>query len=174
MNTAKQTAKTAQDLAHNIAKQIANEPSEILKEAAGQVVGDGVQIPDIQTGTKLQEENQEYHESQDKIKSQRVFGALQKEIEDIRRGDVFKDLQARISQGVDVPIDNYTELSMEQKQVLKAQAEAFRNQSRKNEEAGLTEVPTIHSKPSRRFGAGQKQEAEKERTRIEKPIPPSG
>lgn len=174
MNTAKQTAKTAQDLAHNIAKQIANEPSEILKEAAGQVVGDGVQIPDTQTETKLQEENREYHESQDKIKSQRVFGALQKEIEDIRRGDVFKDLQARISQGVDVPIDNYTELSMEQKQVLKAQAEAFRNQSRKNEEAGLTEVPTTHSKPSRRFGAGQKQEAEKERTRIEKPIPPSG
>ncbi len=174
MNTAKQTTKTVQDLARNAAKQIANEPSEVLKEAVDQIGGTGIQMPDTQTGTKPQEENQEYHENQDKVKSQRVFGALQKEIEDIRRQGIFKDLQASISQGADVPIDNYTELSMEQKQVLKAQAEAFRNQVRKQQEAGLTEVPTIHSKPNRKFGAGQKQEAEKERTRIEKPIPPSG
>ncbi len=174
MNPAKQTAKTAEELARGIARQIANEPSEVLKEAVVQIAGDRVQVPDTQTGTEPRQENQGYDEGQDKVKSQRVFGALQKEIEDIRREDTFKDLQAKISQGENPPIDNYTELSMEQKQVLKAQAEAFRNQIIKEQEAGLTEVPTVHSKPSRRFGAGQKHEAEKERTRTEKPIQPSG
>ena len=29
------------------------------------------------------------------------------------------------------------------------------------------------SKPSRRFGAGQKQQAQKQQTHVEKPVPPS-
>jgi hypothetical protein len=63
---------------------------------------------------------------------------------------------------------------MEQKQVLKAQMEAVRIQKLKFEIQNSVEVPAIHSKPSRRFGAGQKQEAEKAQTRVEKPVPPSG
>jgi hypothetical protein len=100
--------------------------------------------------------------------------ALQSEIDDIRKQDVFKDLQSRISQGLDVPLEDYPELSMEQKQVLKAQMEAYKNQQQASFQANVNEVPAIHSKPSRRFGAGQKHEAEKQQTRVEKPVPPSG
>jgi len=64
---------------------------------------------------------------------------------------------------------------MEQKQVLMAQMEAVRNrQKQASDQGNINNVPAIHSKPSRRFGAGQKHEAEKQQTRIEKPIPPSG
>jgi hypothetical protein len=101
--------------------------------------------------------------------------ALNRELSDIHKQDLFKDLQAKISQGTIVPLEDYPELSMEQKQVLKAQMEAVRTSRRQDAQASKQlEVPAIHSKPSRRFGAGQKQEAEKQQTRVEKPVPPSG
>ena len=83
-------------------------------------------------------------------------------------------MQAKISQGIEIPLDDYQGLSMEQKQVLKAQMEAVKNQQRDADSRAINEVPAIHSKPSRRFGAGQKHEAEKQQTRVEKPVPPSG
>jgi len=172
------TAKSAQDIARNIAKQIAQEPIEILKDAGSQVTGiESVKPqegdPEVRNNSQTKEVTAQ-KEVKDKVFANRRMQALQSEIDDIRKQDVFKDLQSRISQGLDVPLEDYPELSMEQKQVLKAQMEAYKNQQQASFQANVNEVPAIHSKPSRRFGAGQKHEAEKQQTRVEKPVPPSG
>jgi hypothetical protein len=115
--------------------------------------------------------------TQDKMKSGRRMEALETELKDIRKQDLFKDLQGKISQGIEVPLEDYSELSMEQKQVLKAQMEAVKQQKLNAKYSSEKSAPAIVSKPSRRFGAqmrGQKAEAEKQQTRVEKPVPPSG
>lgn len=181
-NTAKQAGQSAKDLAQKIARQMAQKPLEVLKTARQQVVG-SEQIANRQEVRPLDNQNPEVqakivqhrNELQDKAKSGRRMEALNQELKDIHKQDLFKDLQNKIAQGVEVPITDYTELSMEQRQVLKAQMEAYKNQSEdvKNKNA-LAEVPAVRSKPSRRFGAGQKREVEKLQTRVEKPVPPSG
>ncbi len=176
------TAKNTQQLAQDLAKQIAREPLEILREAGKQIVGgeqaiksqDIIQTPNIQNPESRPKNTHYQNELQDKAKSSRRMEALNQEIADIRKQDLFNDLQSRIAEGEDVSLEDYTELSMEQRQVLKAQEEAVKNRIDKEQNTGLNEVPAIHSKPSRRFGAGQRHEAEKQQTRIEKPIPPSG
>lgn len=172
--------KSAKNAAQNIARQIAQEPLEILKDAGDQVMGQESGKPkETNVQDKLQNSQQNVdtksHETKDKAFAQRRMQALQNEINDIRKQDVVKDLQAKISVGEVVPLEDYPELSMEQKQVLKAQTEAvkLRNEQAKYQ-ASVQEVPAIQSKPSRRFGAGQKHEAEKQQTRVEKPVPPSG
>ncbi len=178
-NTAKQTGQSAVDLAQKIARQVAEEPIEILKDAREQVTGQETskplenQTPKNQVEPSLQETEQQ--KVKDKAFSERRMQALQNEIEDIRKGDLFKDLQAKISEGIEIPLEDYPELSMEQKQVLKAQMEAVKFQKQQAEfQSSVQEVPSVSSKPSRRFGAGQKHEAEKQQTRVEKPVPPSG
>jgi hypothetical protein len=171
-----QTASTAKNLAQQIAKQMRQEPLEILKDVKEQTTGTettekpGTQ-PSVQPDQQKQVEQQK--KLQDQMKSNRMFEALQREMEDIRKQNLFKNLQERIAQGEIVPLEDFPELSMEQKQVLLAQTEAVKRQ-RQQQTQSYEEPPVIHSKPSRRFGAGQKQEAEKQQTRVEKPVPPSG
>jgi hypothetical protein len=182
MNTAKQTGQTVRDLAQKVARQMADEPLEILKDAGNQVVGNEQDVsrqevrpldnqnPENQTKTTHQQ-----NQLQDNAKSGRRMEALNQELKDIRKQDLFTDLQGKIAQGVYVPVADYSELSMEQKQVLMAQIEAYQNQKANIKyQDDSNDVPAIHSKPSRRFGAGQKAEAEKQQTRVEKPVPPSG
>lgn len=167
--------KTAQDIAKSIAKQAAQEPVEILKDVGEQITGQEsfpktTENPPITPDDTPREEQK----ARDDAFTRRRTQALQNEIEDIRKQDLFKELQSKISEGFEIPLEDY-QLSMEQKQVLKAQAEAVKlRQQEAQQNAFLKEVPAIHSKPSRRFGAGQKHEAEKQQTRVEKPVPPSG
>jgi len=180
IGTAKQVGQSAKNLTQQIAKQMAQEPFEILKDVKGQVTGAEISKPRENSSQNSSPENQgkiiqHQNELQDKAISGRRMEALNQELNDIRKQDLFKDLQTKIAQGEDVAIADFPELLMEQKQVLKAQMEAYRNQreNMKKQNASF-EVPAIHSKPSRRFGAGQKQEAERQKTRVEKPVPPSG
>ena len=99
--------------------------------------------------------------------------AFQRELEDIRKQDLFKSLQEKISQGIIIPLEDYPDLSMEQKQVLKAQMEAVKNQMAKQQAAGQNTLEIPVSKKSRRFGTTQKQEAQKQTTHVEKPVPPN-
>ena len=173
---AQNTAKSAQDIAKQIAKQIAQEPSEILRDVKEQT---GIEIPqqnEFRKNETVNTDNQNLKQAEesDKLKSARMMQALNRELEDIRKQDLFSDLQKRISAGEKIPLEEYITLSLEQKQVLKAQMEAYKIQMQKMENQNYSEVPTIQSKPSRRFGAGQKREAEKQQTRVEKPVPPSG
>lgn len=176
-NTAKQAGQTTRDIAQKIAQQAIREPLEIFKNAEAQVAG--IKPQESQTGFQEKQNLQEKNlTDQEKLKdmafTNRRVQALQNEINDIRKQDLFSNLQRKISEGGEVFLEEYTELSMEQKQVLKAQMEAVKNQREKMMAQSVNEVPAIHSKPSRRFGAGQKQEAEKAQTRVEKPVPPSG
>lgn len=172
---AQNTAKSAQDIAKQIAKQIAQEPAEILRDVKEQT---GIEVPQQNEFRKNEtvntnNQNLEKAEEFDKLKSARMMQALNRELEDIRKQDLFSDLQKRISLGEKIPLEEYTTLSLEQKQVLKAQMEAYKIQMQKMSQ-NYSEIPSIQSKPSRRFGAGQKREAEKQQTRVEKPVPPSG
>ncbi len=174
---ARDTTNSAKNLAQQIARQAAREPLEILKDikeqASGEILNPSVNQPENQNEDRKKLINDQ-EKLGDKMKSGRRMEALTREIEDIRKQNIFKDLQRRISEGEEVSLEEYPELSMEQKQVLMAQMEAVKNQKAAANKNTLMEVPTIHSKPSRRFGAGQKSQAEKEQTRVEKPVPPSG
>jgi len=182
-STAKKAGQSAGDLARKIAKQMAQEPLEIAKNVGTQIAGTETQKPQENlTQSQTTENNasslQELNSTQDKIKSGRRMEALEQEIKDIHRQELFGDLQSRISQGEEIPLPDYSELSMEQKQVLKAQMEAVKYQKKQvaiNQSQGG--VPVTSSKPGRRMGAGlrgRKAEAEKQQTRVEKPLPPSG
>ena len=176
-NTAKQTGQTAKDLAVKIAKQVAREPLEILKNAGEQAVGSEASKPIEKIPNSSPTKPTEGQENAlDQMKSTRRMEALNQELKDIQKQDLFKDLQEKISLGEEIPLQDYPELSMEQKQVLNAQMQAVKVQMVNAQYANdkSLEVPAIHSKPSRRFGAGQKHEAEKQQTRVEKPVPPSG
>ena len=175
-STAKQAGQSARDLAKKIARQIAQEPLEVLKTAGEQVGGPEIpQSPESPSTGTLPKTEENQQKIQDKLKAGRRMEALNQELKDIHKQDIFKDLQSRIAQGEEVPLEDYTELTMEQKQVLKAQMEAVKYQKQQQAYAQSQEgLPAPSSKRSRRFGQGQKQEAEKQQTRVEKPVPPSG
>jgi hypothetical protein len=176
-STAKQAGQSARDLAQKIAKQIAQEPLEVLKTAEEQVVN-----PEAPAAVSPQNPNEgrekaleDQQKTQDKMKSTRRMEALDAELKDIHKQDLFKDLQGKIAQGIIVPLENYSELSMEQKQVLKAQTEAVkyqRDQAAYVQSQEGFKIPV--SKRGRRFGQTRKEEAQKEQTHVEKPVPPSG
>lgn len=182
MNTVQQAGQSARDLAQKIAKQMAQEPLEVLKDAGSQVTGIEPSKSGENSSRDSNSEDQvkivhHQNELQDKAISSRRMEALNQELKDIHKQDLFKDLQEKISQGMDVPIADYTELSMEQRQVLNAQKEAVENQKREMAyKESQNKALVLTSKPSRRFGVkhGQKAEAEKQQTRVEKPVPPSG
>lgn len=173
--------KTAKNLAQKIARQMAREPLEVLKTAGSQVTG--VEAPMLRENEPQSQQTsgeqgkliQHQKELQDKMKSTRRMEALARELSDIYKHDIFEDLQAKIAKGIEVSLDDYSELTMEQKQVLRAQMEAVKFQKQQaayQESRGGFKMPG--SKKGRRFGSTQKQEAEKQQTRVEKPVPPSG
>ncbi len=174
---ASDATKSAKSLAQRIAKQMAREPLEILNDAKEQTTGEELSGQEnSQSGNQEDQKKHVEHQNElaDKQKSGRLIEALNRELDDIHKQKIFKELQARIAQGEEVPLEEYPELTMEQKQVLLAQMEAVKKQKAIQFAQGFSDVPAIKSKPSRRFGAGQKQQAQKEQTRVEKPVPPSG
>lgn len=171
------------------ARQIQNEPLEILKAAAKQVAGDeNIKLPweGAETDSKLKEEkqvsdnqtnepNSDEKEYKKKLTEQegRRLEALENELRDIRRQKKFNGLLSRIQNGEDVPIEEFQELSVEQRDVLKAQLEA--TQKRKQQTSVTSDLSEPTAKKGRRMmGSGQKQSAQKQTTRVEKPVPPSG
>ncbi len=181
-NISAKAADSAKKMAQSVAKQFTDESLEILKTASAQISGS--EQADRQEVRPLDNKNQEskdkafqdQQELQDKMKSSRRMEAYQRELEDIRKQDVFKDLQERIAQGEEVPLNDYSELTVEQKQVLNAQMEAIRFQKKQAEYVESQNSGGLFgsAKKSRRMGSNQKQEAEKQQTRVEKPVPPSG
>jgi len=173
------TAKNTRDIAKKAIREVTAEPFEILKKAKEQVLDSGWENQyaneekpyenDSSPGPSYAEKEKE---EKIKTKDTRMLSALNREIEDIRRDKLFKELQARISAGEETSLESYGELTLEQKQVLKAQMEAYKLRVQKEESKGSLSQPT--TKRSRRlFGFG-KQQAEKLQTKVERPMPPSG
>jgi hypothetical protein len=109
------------------------------------------------------------------MKNSRRMEALNRELDDIHKQEKFSDLQKRISEGEEISLEEYPELSMEQKQVLKAQMEAVKNQiaAQNNQGQNALIEPATH-KGRQLFNFGKKQAMKNEQTRVEKPVPPSG
>ena len=157
--------------AQKIAKQLAQEPLEILKTAREQVVGNRSEESRIREEPKAPDFQSKL---QDKIKSSRKMEAFQRELADIRKGELFKDLQRRIAQGEEISLQDYPELSLEQKQVLKAQMEAVKNQRLAISHKPLELIEPAAKKGRRLFNFGKKQEVKRQQTRVENVVPPSG
>jgi hypothetical protein len=157
------------------AQQMAAEPLELLKNAARQVTG----AENLPNNTARQEkQNDEVPQDEQNYKKRvaeqdgRHLEALESELRDIRRQKLFNELMQKIQNGEDVSLVDFTELSYEQKDVLKAQIQAVKNRNAQQQTVSTVEAP--QAKRGRKMGGGQKGAAKKEETRVEKPVPPSG
>ncbi len=176
MNT---TAQVKQAIKKS-AQQMAQEPLELLRTAAKQVTG-VENLPNANAGPERPQDgaksDPEIPQDETKYKAQvaeqdgRHLQALESELKDIRRQKIFNDVMKRIQEGENIPLEEFTELSYEQRDVLKAQIQAVRNRNAQ-QTTSLVDMPT--SKKGRKMGGGQKGAAKKEETRVEKPVPPSG
>lgn len=174
MNT---TAQVKQQIQKS-AQQMADEPLELLRSAARQVMG--AETPSSNNGSEQQEQPrpdgipQEEIDRKKQVAEQdgRHLEALESELKDIRRQKIYMDLMKRIENGEDIPLESFTELSYEQREVLKAQQEAYKNRNLNAPTNQLIEP--VAAKGRRMMGGGQKQSAQKQTTRVEKPVPPSG
>ena len=174
MNT---TAQVKQAIKKS-AQQMAQEPLELLRTAAKQVTGQE-STPKSDAGPEQPKANADPEIPQDETKYKqqvaeqdgRHLQALESELKDIRRQKLFNELMKRIQEGEDVPLEEFSELSFEQRDVLKAQIQAVKN---RNVQQSVSSVDMPTSKKGRKMGGGQKGAAKKEETRVEKPVPPSG
>jgi hypothetical protein len=153
MSSIKQdTTKTTKILAQQVAKKMAQEPLEILKQAGRQVGGtEKPEHPQVASETPSPgvREIPEEQKARIEMQSRRQLQALENELKDIQE-------QKR------------------QQKLLKAEKEAQELEAQKVKEEQKP-LPKIATKPSRRlFGFGPKAQVEKQKTRVEKPLPPSG
>lgn len=177
-NAAQDATNSAKSLARQIAKQISEEPLEVLKTAGSHVTGgEKSGQPETEKAGQNREQNnlaEAPREQLENLKSARRIEALNREISDIKRQKLFNDLQRRISNGEEVPLEDFQELSMEQKQVLKAQMEAVKlqRQNMKTQPSALVEPATKRGRQL--FNFGKKTEVKRQQTHVEKNVPPSG
>lgn len=170
--------KQAQDLSKKIARQMAQEPLEVLKSVKGQLSGEQINYYEEkfkkESLSQTQNNPQENLAKKEKTQSSRTLQALERELEDIRIDKLFKELQQKIAEGEEVYLEDIPDLTPEQKQVLKAQMEAVKIQKQQMASQGssLSEPKTKTKRGSWLFGG--KAQAQKQQTHIEKPLPPSG
>lgn len=177
MNT---TAQVKQNIKKSV-QQMQAEPLEILKTAQEQIFGEELkpnqrtqkEYKDLSPQTSSEELSQK---KEGIIADNRNLEALQSEMRDIRRQKLFDKLLQRIQNGEYVAVEEFQELSHEQRDVLKAQLEAVRGQRENAKNANDKPLIEPSSKKSRRFGGfgKRKNPAEKQQTRVEMPLPPSG
>lgn len=175
MNTTAQVKQTIK----KSARQMVQEPLEILKTAKAQVSGSEVEPqvtkdnpPQTNEGVTLQQTEQRKKEVA--ISDNRNLKSLQSEMMEIRRQKLFNSLMQRIQGGEDVPIEEFQELSHEQRDVLKAQLEAYKKQKiQASIQKPLVEPSTKRAKGLAGFGK-RKTKVERQQTRVEMPLPPSG
>lgn len=142
--------KKTQQMAQQVARQIAQEPLEILKDAGKQVLGTPEAAPQQPQKTSGQQPS-EYPDMAgraQKVKQQdtRLLGALEQEIMEIRMQKAKKQEQIKMAE-------------QEQKQ--------------QQAQVGGEAPPAVTSKRSRRMGAqsqGQKATVERQQKHVESPV----
>lgn len=117
--------QTAQQIAQTIAKQTLHESNEVLKSAREQIMP----TPELPKEQKREAPETKKPETNEAKPNLSFLNSYKQELEEIRRETLFKDLQQRISEGEEIPLESYQkELSFEQREVLKAQMEAVKMQ----------------------------------------------
>lgn len=156
-------------LAIKIAKQMAKEPAEILQTAAESLTPSK---PVSETETpKFQPPVLEPEKEKVSQKDLRFVQALEQEIKEIGKNKLLQDLQARIENGEVIVLENIATLTPAEKQVLQAQMQVVK-QRKMTPSPG--EMVSTAKRGRRMVGLGRKQAAEKQTTRVERPLPPSG
>lgn len=136
--------QTAQQIAKQVARNTFEESEKFAKAAREQI------SPVPQTQEKHEQKEEKRQEEPIPPKTNRLMQTYNAELEDIRRENLFKDLQIKIANEEDVPIENYqNELSSEQREVLKAQIEAIKARKAAEESRQNESIPQIVSKKAR-------------------------
>lgn len=172
------TGKSAKQLAQDIVKKGLSESQEILKEAKKQILSTESVEPSKKPAISKREglvstsKTSLPNPNELKQKDLRLLQALEQETKEIQKGKLLDDLQRKIARGEEIYLENIPELSLEEKQVLKAQMEAVQKRQQQDaaNRSGLSEP---QAKKGRNFFGGKKV-AEKQTTRVERPLPPSG
>lgn len=145
-----QVAGQTKTLAQQIAKQVAQEPLEVIKTGAAQVAG--MEKPSLQPPPRQFSQSQpaptqadiEVLRQQDQSRSKQLHENLEREIKEIRE-------------------------KKNQERILQAQAQAV------PVEQNIQPLQSVASRPSRKlFSFGAKADAQRKKTRIERPLPPTG
>jgi len=182
-NPAQKIASQTKRNAIRMAQTLVQEPSEILKTAAGQILPTSEEkLPDKsnQSASFLNVSENGFSE-EDKKKQEQVdmsrLRELEGELRQVRIEKTVRELQEKIANGEIVYLEEYPEIPVEQKQVLKAQMEAVakrREEEVKAQSGQAASEPS--SRPSRRlFGfGGSKKHAEDLQKSRETRMPPSG
>jgi len=174
------TAKISKRTAQAAAKQIVAEPFEVLKNVPQQILSSEKQKPTaLEDFPAADSDKPAFVPDKEAIKEQdlRRLKDLERDLNEIRREKIFKNLQAKITAGEPVYLEEYPELTTEQKQVLRAQAEAVKIRIREEKVAQGKVLEEPVTKPSRKFtGAlkGIKGKVERLKRKAEVLIPPSG
>lgn len=177
MATATNVGKSAKKLAQDAVRKIANEPWEILKEGTEQVFphegGENGQSQNSDS-TRSEMENKKLLEERDKVRSQRLIEALQRELRDRTKNDLIKALQEKIVKGEVIYLENYPQLTPEEKEMLKKQIEIVEVKKAQAVNQGSTLVEPAARKGRRLFDFGKKTQMQRQQTQTERPLPPSG
>jgi len=176
MNTTAQVKQAVK----NTAQQLKQEPLELLKIASQQISGEnlpagnkGVEEINNEKGPDPRIAEEQRLKTLGMEQDNRKLQALEAELRDIRRLKIYTELMRKVQNGEDIPVDEFQELSSEQREVLKAQTEAVKNLNFQQQNGQSSLVIPV-SKPGRQMRSGQKQSAQQQTTRVEKPVPPSG
>ncbi len=166
------------------AKQVAKEPFEILKTAPPQILG--VEGKKAEQGGQMDTGNSEkaeesmprirekkIEEEKDIQKSRNLKSAFEAELKDIHREEVFKKVQQTILAGEGVNVNDFPELSLEQKQVLNALKETVNTNSQKGQDSGNI-LSEPKSKQKRGLFSGVRTRVERLKRRGEIRTGPSG
>lgn len=161
----KKAKKNIQDLAQDSFERIAKEPAEVARSVKEQV--SGIEPSEVTPDYDIVQERQK--EEKDRQKSRRLMGAHRQELEDIRRGKTFKEVQTKIEGGEDVNISAIAGLSQEQKDVLRTQKETALQRKREQQKMVERTRGLVEPTSKRRRGIFQrvKNKVEQMRTRIE-------
>lgn len=172
--------KSTKQLAQQSAKQVAREPLEVIKTAGRQVAGaekkEEVKKPSDKTSVpeKARDITPEKKRKIEK-KGENLFQAYQSELEDIRKQEIFKDIQRRIQNGEDVSLIDIPGLTREQREVLSAQKKALKLREEEEEKKKEDDQPVEPStKIKRKMFTGVKGKLEKLKRKTETRLPPSG
>ncbi|HSX49164.1 MAG TPA: hypothetical protein VLE44_02815 [Candidatus Saccharimonadales bacterium] len=135
--------QTAQQIAKQVARNTFEESEKFLKSAREQIYP-------VQRAPEREQREEKPREEPTPPKTNRLLQSYNTELEEIRRDNLFKDLQIKIANGEDVPLENYqNELSSEQREVLKAQIEAIHARKVAEESRQNESLPQIVSKRAR-------------------------
>ena len=177
--------KQSKKLAQDIVKQMAKEPIEIGKSVVRQVSGE---FSDNKTETsQFKTENETTVSNQEKpqidpseTQVNNRLKELESEIKEISKNNLVKKLQQKIFQGERVSLNDYPQLSEEEKRLLSSQMETVNYQKEVSEEDSNPLIEPQSKKTRNLFGLGKKPktdtslQAERQKTRVERQMPPTG